>query len=84
VQSNGWATYDGRSSKEENFSEHTGVARPGDRRGQFIAVGNAPVSDARYLEVLKLPDGRCRLYYEAPLADGSHELRTEVVESRDA
>jgi len=79
VMSSGWATYDGRASKEENFSEKTGIARPDERRGRFIAVGDGPVSDARYLEILELPDGRCRLYYEAPLADGSHELRTEIV-----
>jgi hypothetical protein len=79
VMSSGWAMYDGRASKEENFSEHTGVARPGERRGRFLAVGEASVSDSRYLEVLELPDGRYRLYYEAPLADGSHELRTEVI-----
>jgi hypothetical protein len=79
VMASGWATYDGRASKEENFSEHTGIARPGERRGRFIAVGDAPVSNVRYLEILEIPDGRCRLYYEAPLADGSHELRTEIV-----
>jgi hypothetical protein len=79
VMSNGWATYDGRASKEENFSEQTGIARPGDRRGRFVAVGDTPASDVRYLEILELPDGRCRLYYEAPLADGSHELRTEIL-----
>jgi hypothetical protein len=79
VMSSGWATYDGRASKEENFSERTGIARPGEQRGRFVAVGEAPVSDARYLEILELPDGNCRLYYEAPLADGSHELRTELV-----
>jgi hypothetical protein len=73
-----WTTYDGRASKEEDFSEQTGVARPGER-GRFIAVGDTPVSDVRYLEILELPDGRCRLYYEASLADGSHELRTEIV-----
>ena len=40
---------------------------------------DAPVSDARYLDILPLPDGGYRLYYESPLADGSHELRTELV-----
>jgi hypothetical protein len=83
VMSSGWATYDGRASKEENFSERTGIARPGERRGRFVAVSDAPVSEVRYLEILELPDGRCRLYYEAPLDDGSHELRTEMVAPHD-
>ena len=39
---------------------------------------DAPVADARYLDVLPLADGAHRIYYEAPLPDGSHELRTEV------
>ena len=78
VLSNRWATYDGRASKEENFSERTGIARPTGQPGQLISVGEGPVSKVRYLDILELPDGRCRLFYEAPLADGSHELRTEV------
>jgi hypothetical protein len=79
VLADGQATYDGRATKEENFSECTGVAQSTGELGRLHAVGDGPVSDARYLDVLPLPDGGYRLYYEAPLADGSHELRTELI-----
>ena len=42
------------------------------------ATAPQPVSDARYLDVLPLPGGGYRLFYEAPLPDGSHELRSEL------
>ncbi len=84
VLSNGWATYDGRATKEENFSERTGIARPTGHTGQLVAEGDGPVAQARYLEILELPDGRYRLFYEAPLEDGSHELRTEVTAQSDS
>jgi len=77
VLADGRASYDGRACKEENFAERTGLARPA--RDRLKAVGRAPVSDARYLDVVPLDGGGYRLYYEAPLADGSHELRTEHV-----
>jgi hypothetical protein len=49
------------------------------RPGAWDARGVGPVADVRYLDVLPLPDGGYRLWYEAPLPDGSHELRTELV-----
>jgi hypothetical protein len=58
----GRLAYDGRASKEENFSERTGVT----------GAREHPVAAVRYLD---LAGGR--LFYEAPLPDGSHELRTE-------
>ncbi|MEW1955565.1 hypothetical protein [Terrabacter sp. NPDC080008] len=90
VLPDGSATYDGRASTAENFSERTGTAVPGAAPGELLAVGDAPVSEVRYLAVVPLPDlsagsgpsaptGRYRLFYEAPLADGSHELRTRLV-----
>jgi hypothetical protein len=79
VLPDGRAAYDGRATKEENWFERTGLARLVD--GRFEQVGEEPVSDARYLEVLALPDGGYRIYYEAPLPDESHELRTELVSS---
>jgi hypothetical protein len=77
VLADGRASYDGRATKEDNFSERTGLAAPADPG--LAAIGDGPVSDARYLDVLPLPDGSHRLYYEAPLPDGSHELRTELI-----
>jgi hypothetical protein len=68
VLRDGTTYYDGRATKEENFRERTGVVG-----------GDAPVADFRYLDVLELPGGARRLFYEAPLPDGSHELRTELV-----
>jgi hypothetical protein len=79
VLPDGRATYDGRASKEENFSERTGLAHSTGRPGELVQDGVGPVSDARYLDVVPLPDGGYRLYYEFPLADQSHELRTELV-----
>ena len=75
----GRVTYDGRATKEENFSERTGIAIP--VGSPALAAGGDPVADVRYLDILALPDGDHRLYYEAPLPDGSHELRTELVQS---
>lgn len=79
VTSSGWATYDGRASKEENFSERTGLARLTDDDGRLVPEGDSPVSPVRYLEILELGRGRFQLFYEAPCSDGSHELRTEIV-----
>ena len=77
VLHDGRAAYDGRATKEENWFERTGLARRVD--GRFEQVGDEPVADARYLDALPLPAGGYRIYYEAPLADGSHELRTERI-----
>jgi hypothetical protein len=78
VLEDGRAAYDGRAAKEENWFERTGLARLVDD-GSFRQLGEAPVSDARYLDVLPLGNGSYRIYYEAPLADRSHELRTELI-----
>ena len=76
VLPDGRAAYDGRATAEENFDERTGIAHPAD--GKLKATGG-PVAAVRYLDVLPLPNGGYRLYYEAPLPDGSHDLRTELV-----
>jgi hypothetical protein len=79
VLPDGSAAYDGRASKQENFSERTGWATPGEEPGTLVAQGDAPLSDVRYLDIVPLDGGGYRLFYEAPLPDGSHELRTQLV-----
>jgi hypothetical protein len=83
VLEDGRAAYDGRATKEENWFERTGLARRrGDAAGAFEPASEGPVSAVRYLEVLRLADGGYRIYYEAPLPDNSHDLRTELVRPR--
>jgi hypothetical protein len=77
VLPDGRAAYDGRATQEENWFERTGLASGAP--GQLTAQGDQPVSSARYLEVLPLPDGSHRIFYEHLLPDESHELRTELL-----
>ena len=76
VLPDGRASYDGRASKEENFSERTGVALPGEA-GRLQASGGAPVANVRYLDLVAAPDGGYVAFYERPREDGSHELCME-------
>lgn len=80
------ALYDGRATAEENYEERTGVAI-GLEPDAMTAVGDAtePFAQAigglglRYADIVPLPDGSFRLYYEVARPDGAHELRTELV-----
>ncbi|GAA0318964.1 hypothetical protein [Kineococcus aurantiacus] len=69
----GLLAYDGRASAAENWFERTGWAHPDGTR-----VPDAPVTDVRYLDVLDLPDGSRRLFFEARTPTGDHELRTAL------
>jgi hypothetical protein len=78
VLPDGRAAYDGRATAEENWFERTGLAYQTGELGRLRQAEGEPV-DVRYLDVLPLPDGGFRIYYEARLPDESHELRTELV-----
>lgn len=83
VLPDGRAAYDGRATKEENWFERIGLARlTGNRPGELEQTNDDAAVDARYLDVLPLPDGGYRIYYEARLPDESHELRTELIPPR--
>jgi hypothetical protein len=80
VLPDGRAAYDGRATKQENWFERIGLARlTGSRPGELEQTNDAAAADARYLDVVPLPDGGYRIHYEARLPDESHELRTELI-----
>ncbi|HKY67852.1 MAG TPA: hypothetical protein VJM49_15825, partial [Acidimicrobiales bacterium] len=79
VLPDGRACYDGRATAEENWFERTGLADPvGPDDPRLRPHAGGPVADVRYLDVLALPGGGHRIYYEARRPDGAHELRTEL------
>lgn len=81
------AYYDGRASAAENFEERTGVALGSDPAALIATSppGAGPAAFSpyqggglRYLDLVDLPGGRTRLYYEMTQPDGSHALVTEL------
>jgi hypothetical protein len=80
-----WALYDGRATAEENFEERTGLATV-DADGRFRAADDGPLLQSphaphglRYADVVAVPGGDARWFYEATRADGAHELRTVLL-----
>ena len=78
------AYYDGRATVAENYEERTGIA-VGTEPESLVALGAHPAAESphagfglRYLDILELPGGRHRIYYEMTRPDGAHELRTEL------
>lgn len=69
VLPDGRMAYDGRATKEENFSERTGLAEP---------RSDAPIANVRYLDVVPAEGGYI-LFFERPLPDGSHDLCVQSV-----
>jgi hypothetical protein len=77
-----WAVYDGRATAAENWEERTGLAVHDGELG-FRAADDGPLLQSphppgglRYADVVALPGGGARWFYEATRADGAHELRT--------
>ena len=78
------AYYDGRATAAENFEERTGVAT-GTDPAALTPVSDGPMASSpylggglRYLDLVPLPDGQHRLYYELTEQNGSHALVTEL------
>jgi hypothetical protein len=81
-----WALYDGRATAEENWEERTGLAVH-DGEGRFVAQPDGPLLQSphaphglRYADVVAVPGGGSRWFYEATRADGGHELRTVLLD----
>ena len=80
-----WALYDGRATAAENWEERTGLA-VSDGDGRFTAAPDGPLLQSphppgglRYADVVALPDGSARWFYEATRPDGAHDLRTVLL-----
>ena len=81
------AFYDGRDSAAQNWEERTGAASADSLDGPWqrlpgpVFVSPAGLGGLRYLSAVTDPAGGLRIYYESACADGSHELRTQLIRS---
>ena len=80
------AFYDGGRTVDDNYEERTGLAMTFDLRTYYSLSPTAPVlvsphgsGSLRYVDVLPVGN-ELFYYYEIACADGSHELRVNVVD----
>lgn len=79
------AFYDGASDVSGNYEERTGLASGRDIRSLTCLTSDGPAlvsphatGSLRYVDAVQLQD-RIHYYYEYARADGSHELRVNVI-----
>jgi hypothetical protein len=80
------AYYDGRATAAQNYEERTGTAfgaDPATLTATGTVIGSPEDRGLRYLNIVKLPDGQERWYYELTRPDGAHDLRTELRPAED-
>ena len=79
------ALYDGRATAAQNWEERTGaaiapaLAGPWRTVDDWVFVSPFGSGGLRYLCAVPDPTGGLRVYYEGAGADGSHELRTQLI-----
>lgn len=75
----GIAVADGEFGRFRAISDEATPAAEADPIGVLDESVGSHARGLRYLEVLPLPGGEYRLYYEITRPDGAHELRSETV-----
>ncbi len=82
--------YDGSASHLENYEERCGLAVSDDLKSWTCLTPDGPLvtspfatGSLRYIDASATADGKVRIYYEFAKEDGSHNLRTAIVEPGD-